>query len=136
MLSVVHLKEETVELLTKNKVGNIWKEAIVSQYESHPSLRNKENNAKNLSQYGRCSVLDSNFIPPSRIHFTHRQTYESQNDQGRVVLVPAGKQIFLHSQSVQADSGFTHPNIQREGDLRLKFNPKPPEHNTLSYQRC
>jgi hypothetical protein len=108
----------------KNKVGNIWKDAIVSLYESHSSLRNKENNAKNLSQYGRCSVSDSNFIPPSRIHFTHRQTYESQNDQGRVVLVPAGKEIFLHYQSVQADSGFTHPHIQREGDFWLKFDPK------------
>jgi len=72
----------------------------------------------------RCSGLDSNFIPPSRIHFTHRQTYESQNDQGRVVLVPVGKEIFLHSQSVHAGSGFTHPHIQRERDFWLKFDPE------------
>jgi len=77
MLPVVQLKEEMVELLKKNKLGNMWKNAIVSQYESHSSLRNKENNAKNLSQYGRCSALDSNFIPPLRMRFTHRQTYES-----------------------------------------------------------
>ena len=47
------------------------------------------------------------------MHFTRRQTYESQNDQGRVVLVPVGEEIFLHSQSVQDGSGFTHPHIQR-----------------------
>lgn len=51
MLPVVQLKEERVELLIKNKLGNVWKEAIISQYESHSSVRNMENNAKNLSQY-------------------------------------------------------------------------------------
>lgn len=122
MLPVVQLKEEKVELLKKNKLGNMWKEMIVSQYESHSSLRNKENSAKNLSQYGRCSGLDSNFIPPSRMHFTHRQTYESQNDQGRVVSVPARKEIFLHPQSIQAGFGYTHPQIQRKRDCLLKFD--------------
>lgn len=77
------------------------KEAMVSQYESHSSLRNKEKNAKNLSQYCWCFSLDTNFIPLCvSMHFTHRQTYESQNDQGRVVQVPSGKDIFLHSQRV------------------------------------
>jgi len=90
MLPIVQFKEETAELLKKNKLRNMWKNANVSQYEPHSSLRNKENKAKNLSQYGRCSALDSNFIPPLRMRFTHRQTYESQNDQGRVVSVPAG----------------------------------------------
>jgi hypothetical protein len=53
MLSVVQLQEETVQLLTKNKQENMWKESMLSQYELHSSLRNKEKKTrKNLSQYG------------------------------------------------------------------------------------
>jgi hypothetical protein len=106
---------------------------MVSQYESHSSLRNKEKNAKNLSQYGWCFSLDTNLIPLSRMHFTHRQTYESQNDQGRVVQVPSGEDIFLHSQSVQTGPGFTQPHLQRERDFWLKFNTETTrtQHNVL-----